>query len=980
MKDSQRLALRDETRALFRHGYEGYMKYAYPADELRPLSCAPMHRSPDPANFGINDIHANVSMTLLDTLSTLPLIHPAAYPNALYLISTRVSFDQDVKVQVFEMTIRALGALLSTYQYLDALPDDEERQAAILGLEHDDRLSWKKIKWGSSTDKTKKKVDVKQYRGRMLELAHDLGKRMLPAFATLTGLPYARVNLRHGVDKGESIETCTAGAGSLILEFALLSRLTGDDRFEKVAQRAYLALWNRRSQHDLLGNTIGVTHGHWLMPGLSGVGAGMDSFFEYGIKAGIMLDDDTYYDIFHDSYAAVQTHVRTHDGFIYRPVQTRFLTPSAPSTIDSLSAFLPGMQVLAGDIESAIKSHLVFWNLWRKYSAIPESWSWGEGFKRIEWGGWPGRPEFIESTYYLYQATRDPFYLRVGERVLTDLKRRTKTRCGFATIKNVITGELEDRMESFMLSETLKYLYLLFSDTPFPNSNKVFTTEGHPLYMPTDRLRPPSPPRRAMRKGENPTCPIYVPTLAPVSVAGDAGIVVGIEGRAEYEYARGIVFGWGEDGLEVEEDGKNRMWWDGGVCPIPSSPKFAFNIVLSPLNTTDPSDVTANLPPEDRAPGLQKVDQDPNSGNWLIHDVEGLRLGVRWRFDGRGYDVASIGPHRVRQGQQVLITDPSMLDHLPVVSSPPSDIPTTHNPPEVILRFTAYSLHHSLVDQAEVKDEGEAFLHVLGATALFGKDFGKAARSAQADSGQEDGAGSGWQLGGKGLRVVIPPNLIETNSKSAQTHAVDSESGSSGAGAGLSDGCSSFDWTSLDVQDGEEYVLLLTRGSCTFLDKLVNAKRVGASGILVVGLPPSTATTSTGTGGEGERTESLENDSGWTQEGLIRPSAEEDDLSHEAGLDEIGMVYTEYLVGEVVDRFVRAEKKDVRVEIFSIEGREEVAPSTGAEGISSSSTRKAEQRGRRRKGEKDRDPTREGKLMVGEWEIWNLRVVEKPPP
>lgn len=86
----------------------------------------------------------------------------------------------------------------------------------------------------------------------------------------------------------------------------------------------------------------------------------------------------------------------------YRPVQFRLLQTATSSTIDSLSAFFAGMQVLGGDIESAIKSHLVFWNLWRKFDAMPESWAWEE--RRIEWGGYPGRPEFIESTYYLYQV------------------------------------------------------------------------------------------------------------------------------------------------------------------------------------------------------------------------------------------------------------------------------------------------------------------------------------------------------------------------------------------------------------------------------------------------------------------------------------------------------------------------------------------------------------------------------------------------
>lgn len=127
------------------------------------------------------------------------------------------------------MTIRALGSLLSTYQYLDRLPESPQEQAkAIPGV-------------------GVKKVDVKKNMGRVLELAEDLGRRMLPAFETKTGLPYARVNLRHGVEPGETTDTCescrrkhvertdavgAAGAGSLVLEFTVLSRLTGDQRFE----------------------------------------------------------------------------------------------------------------------------------------------------------------------------------------------------------------------------------------------------------------------------------------------------------------------------------------------------------------------------------------------------------------------------------------------------------------------------------------------------------------------------------------------------------------------------------------------------------------------------------------------------------------------------------------------------------------------------------------------------------------------------
>ena len=73
------------------------------------------------------------------------------------------------------------------------------------------------------------------YRGELLDLAKDLGYRLLPAFNTLTGIPYGRVNLKHGVRDDLSQlagHTCTACAGTMILEMAALSRLTGDPIFE----------------------------------------------------------------------------------------------------------------------------------------------------------------------------------------------------------------------------------------------------------------------------------------------------------------------------------------------------------------------------------------------------------------------------------------------------------------------------------------------------------------------------------------------------------------------------------------------------------------------------------------------------------------------------------------------------------------------------------------------------------------------------
>ena len=66
-------------------------------------------------------------------------------------------------------------------------------------------------------------LPLNRYMGDLLTLAHDLADRLLAAFdKTSTGLPHPRVNLRFGVPNNGILESCTAGVGSLILEFGEL--------------------------------------------------------------------------------------------------------------------------------------------------------------------------------------------------------------------------------------------------------------------------------------------------------------------------------------------------------------------------------------------------------------------------------------------------------------------------------------------------------------------------------------------------------------------------------------------------------------------------------------------------------------------------------------------------------------------------------------------------------------------------------------
>jgi ER degradation enhancer, mannosidase alpha-like 1 len=114
-------------------------------------------------NIAKNDVAGNFSLTLIDVLDTLVILDDRdGFDKAVKNIIEWVSFDVDTKPQVFETTIRVLGGLLSGHMFANS-------------TRHRFHLPW--------------------YHGELLDMAHDLGKRLLPAFSTPTGLPYARVNI-----------------------------------------------------------------------------------------------------------------------------------------------------------------------------------------------------------------------------------------------------------------------------------------------------------------------------------------------------------------------------------------------------------------------------------------------------------------------------------------------------------------------------------------------------------------------------------------------------------------------------------------------------------------------------------------------------------------------------------------------------------------------------------------------------------------
>lgn len=333
-------------------------------------------------------------------------------------------------------------------------------------------------------------------KGPLLDLAVDVARRLVPAFDTPTGMPYGTVNLRHGVPPDETPITCSAGVGTFLLEFATISRLTGDPVFEQLAVRAMDALHKSRSSINLIGNHINTSDGKWTAIDAT-IGAGVDSFFEYLVKGSMLLHDPKFLDMFYVYYDSANKYMKRDDWFFVVHKDNGQVTLPV---FQSLEAFWPGLLTLIGDIDQAKKSILNYHQISRQFGFLPESYDVSNS--EVKRGGYPLRPEYVESLFYLYRSTKDPHLLMMAAEVVESIELSTKTSCGYATVKHVETHIIEDRMESFFLAETLKYLYLIFSsDDHFINNagsrghvlnvtgheciveagGFVFNTEAHPI-------------------------------------------------------------------------------------------------------------------------------------------------------------------------------------------------------------------------------------------------------------------------------------------------------------------------------------------------------------------------------------------------------------------------------------------------------------------------------------------------------------------
>ncbi len=417
-------------KAAAQHAWKGYKQYAWGADDLQPLTKSP--------KLWYKTSMLMTPVDAFDTFIMLGLAEEAA--EAKRLILSKLDFSVNNDIQVFEVTIRILGGLISAYE-LDGDP-------------------------------------------KFLKLATSLANKMMPAFRTPTGMPYRYVNLKTG-KTWDSINN-PAEIGTLMMEFGKLSKLTGNKKYYNAAKKAIMQVYKRRSKLDLVGETINVITGKWVST-QTHISGYIDSYYEYLYKSWVLFGDKDFKSAFDRHNEAIKKYLldKTDNGWFLRHAQMHTGKETA-TTYGALDAFYAGLCAYAGDVETAIHIQQANYYMWTRFNLEPEEFNYKTDSLLSAY--YILRPENIESCFYLFRASQHFDYLWMAKVMTDDILARCKTEAGYAALKNVKTFEQLNSMQSFFLAETLKYAYLLFAPASAANLDKiVFNTEAHPFKIETKK-------------------------------------------------------------------------------------------------------------------------------------------------------------------------------------------------------------------------------------------------------------------------------------------------------------------------------------------------------------------------------------------------------------------------------------------------------------------------------------------------------------
>ncbi|XP_041739531.1 mannosyl-oligosaccharide 1,2-alpha-mannosidase IA isoform X3 [Coregonus clupeaformis] len=447
--DPESLQRREKVKEMMKFAWDNYKRYAWGENELRPLS----RNGNDGRTFG-----GLRGASIVDSLDTLYIMGLGEeYQEAKEWVENNLNLSVGGEASLFEVNIRYVGGLLSAY-YL------------------------------TGEEVFKRKVV-------------ELGRNLLPAFNTPTGIPHGVVNLAGrstGGDLGRS--SVLAEFGTLHLEFVHLSELTKDPIYTEKVMNIRKHLNQLDKPHGLYPNALNPVSGNWEQHYVS-IGALGDSFYEYLIKSYLMSDrtDEVAKRMYYAALEAIEKNLvqRSPGGLIYVAEWRGGILDHKMGHLACFSGGMIGIGAEHGSPETrqhqldlaANITHTCHESYRRTPTKLgPEVFRFDDGAEatapRVNERHYILRPEVVESYMYMWRLTHDPKYREWGWEALEALERHCRLATGFSGIIDVYGHIIQhdNLQQSFFLAETLKYLYLLFSDDDLlPLKDWVFNTEAHPL-------------------------------------------------------------------------------------------------------------------------------------------------------------------------------------------------------------------------------------------------------------------------------------------------------------------------------------------------------------------------------------------------------------------------------------------------------------------------------------------------------------------
>jgi mannosyl-oligosaccharide alpha-1,2-mannosidase len=419
-----------QVRDEFVHAWNGYRNVAWGHDEVHPVSGGYDEFFVAGHPIGLSIIEA------LDTLYVMGLDDDLS--DGVAWIKANVDFDIDGDFHVFEAIIRVVGGLLAGYL---ATRDP-----------------------------------------KLLTLTVDITDRLLPAFTkSPTGMPYQYVNLHTGEVSGPTPPL--AEIGTNILEFGILSKVTGDPKYLRVAKRAFEVSVAKRSSLNLMGTNLNVETGAWADSTDQAPNPPVDSFYEYLWGGWALLGDRdcrNWFELFNK--ALTQYSVETYNGNVwYKQVdfQTGALVGRGAS---ELASFWAEVLDAAGDHSLGAAYYRSWTSVLHKYPVLPEEIDYTT--LAATSAGNQFRPEYVNGSFDLYFQTHDPYYAATAWQYFQGMKANARVPGGYTIINDVTTSpmQLGDLFPAYGFAENFKYLYLIFADTPrFDSHNFYLSTEGKVL-------------------------------------------------------------------------------------------------------------------------------------------------------------------------------------------------------------------------------------------------------------------------------------------------------------------------------------------------------------------------------------------------------------------------------------------------------------------------------------------------------------------